>query len=200
MRSVGIYIYDGVEALDLAGPFEVFSAASRVASGRDPGAEPPFAVFTVGASDAPVTASGGLSVAPRYTIADHPPIDVLVVPGGVVDAELERRDVVSWLAARQQTAQLTVSVCTGAFLLAKAGILAGRSATTHWEDTDDLRRRFPDITVVEGVRWVDEGAVITAAGISAGLDMSLHVVARLAGDELAAQTARHMDYRWRPEP
>ena len=125
---------------------------------------------------------------------------MLVVPGGVVDAELERRDVVSWLAARQQTAQLTVSVCTGAFLLAKAGILAGRSATTHWEDTDDLRRRFPDITVVEGVRWVDEGAVITAAGISAGLDMSLHVVARLAGDELAAQTARHMDYRWRPEP
>jgi transcriptional regulator GlxA family with amidase domain len=200
MRSVGIYLYDQVEVLDFAGPFEVFSAASQVASRLDPSAEPPFRVFTVGASDGPVTTTGGLLVQPRFTIDDHPPIDVLVVPGGVVDAELERREVVTWIAAQQQTAELTVSVCTGAFLLGRAGALAGKSATTHWDDIGDLRRAFPDTTVVDGPRWVDEGAVITAAGISAGLDVSLHIVAQLAGDHLASQTARYMDYRWRPEP
>ena len=154
----------------------------------------------MGASDGPVTTTGGLLVQPRFTIDYHPPIDVLVVPGGGVDAELERRAVISWVAAQQQTAELTVSVCTGAFLLGRAGVLAGKSATTHWDDIDDLRRAFPDTRVVEGARWVDEGAVITAAGISAGLDVSLHIVARLAGDHLASQTARYMDYRWRPEP
>ncbi len=200
MRSVGIYLYDQVEVLDFAGPFEVFSAAAQVASRLDPVTEPPFRVFTVGASDGPVTTTGGLLVQPRFTIDDHPAIDVLVVPGGVVEAELERREVVSWIAAQQQTAELTVSVCTGAFLLGRAGALAGKSATTHWDDIGDLRRAFPDTTVVDGPRWVDEGAVITAAGISAGLDVSLHIVAQLAGDHLASQTARYMDYRWRPEP
>jgi transcriptional regulator GlxA family with amidase domain len=200
MRAVGIYIYDGVEVLDLAGPFEVFSDASRVAARLDPDSEPPFRVFTVGASGGPVTASGGLLIEPRFTIDDHPPIDVLVVPGGVVDAELERPDVVSWIAAQHRTAQLTVSVCTGAFLLGGAGLLGGKSATTHWDDIDDLRRLLPDTRVLEGVRWVDEGAVITAAGVSAGLDVSLHVVARLAGNELALRTARYMDYRWCADP
>lgn len=101
------------------------------------------------------------------------------------------------MAAQAARAELTASVCTGAFLLGKAGLLDGKRATTHWEDVADLRAMFPQVRVIEGARWVDEGSVVTSAGISAGLDMSLHVVARLAGSELAARTARQMQYEWR---
>ena len=199
MRNVGIYVYDDVEVLDFAGPFEVFSTASRVFRRTEPGAEPPFEVFTVGASRSPVSARGGLVVEPRYSFTDHPALNVLLVPGGVVTAELDRPRVIAWVAARAATAELTASVCTGAFLLARAGLLKGKSATTHWEDVADLRAMAPATRVVPGVRWVEEGALITSAGISAGLDMSLHIVARLAGRDLAVRTARQMDYEWRDE-
>jgi len=199
VRNIGIYVFDDVEVLDFAGPFEVFSTASRVSRRAQPGAEPPFEVFTVGASRSPVTARGGLVVQPRCSFADHPKIDVLLVPGGVVTAELERPRVIAWVAARAATAELTASVCTGAFFLARAGLLKGKSATTHWEDVAALRATAPSTRVVQGARWVEEGAVITSAGISAGLDMSLHIVSRLAGHELAARTARQMDYGWREE-
>jgi transcriptional regulator GlxA family with amidase domain len=199
VRNVGIYVFDEVEVLDFAGPFEVFSTASRVLCRVQPGAEPPFQAFTVGASQRPVTARGGLVVQPRCSFADHPKIDVLLVPGGVVMAELERPRVIAWVAARAATAELTASVCTGAFFLARAGLLKGKSATTHWEDVADLRAKAPSTRVVQGRRWVEDGAVITSAGISAGLDMSLHIVARLAGNDLAARTARQMDYAWRDE-
>jgi transcriptional regulator GlxA family with amidase domain len=165
-----------------------------------PGGAPPFRVFTVAATDAPVTAGGGLMVAPQFTIAAHPPLDVLVVPGGAVEAELGRSAVIAWVAATHKSAQITVSVCTGAFLLGEAGLLAGRSATTHWDDIAELGRKFPDTRVVDDRRWVDEGSIVTAAGISAGLDVSLHLVARLAGDDLARETARYMDYRWASDP
>jgi len=199
MRNVGIYVYDDVEVLDFAGPFEVFSTASRVFRRTEPGAEPPFEVFTVGASRSPVSARGGLVVEPRYSFTDHPALNVLLVPGGVVTAELDRPRVIAWVAARAATAELTASVCTGAFLLARAGLLKGKSATTHWDDVADLRAMAPATRVVPGVRWVEEGALITSAGISAGLDMSLHIVARLAGRDLAVRTARQMDYEWRDE-
>jgi transcriptional regulator GlxA family with amidase domain len=165
-----------------------------------PGGAPPFRVFTLAATDAPVTAGGGLIVEPQFTIADHPPLDVLIVPGGAVEAELGRTGVIAWIATVHQTAQITVSVCTGAFLLGEAGLLAGKRATTHWDDIAELGRTFPDTTVVDDLRWVDEGSIVTAAGISAGLDVSLHLVARLAGDDLAIETARYMDYRWAPDP
>lgn len=199
MRNVGIYVYDDVEILDFAGPFEVFSTASRVFRRTEPGAEPPFEVFTVGASRSPVSARGGLVVESRYSFTNHPALHVLLVPGGVVTAELDRPRVIAWVAARAAAAELTASVCTGAFLLARAGLLKGKSATTHWEDVADLRAMAPATRVVPGVRWVEEGALITSAGISAGLDMSLHIVARLAGHDLAARTARQMDYEWRDE-
>jgi len=199
MRNVGIYVFDEVEVLDFAGPFEVFSTASRVFCRAQAGAEPPFQVFTVGASRAPVAARGGLVVQPRFSFADHPKIDVLLVPGGVVTAELERPRVIAWVAARAAAAELTASVCTGAFLLGKARLLKGKSATTHWEDVAALRAMAPSTRVVQSGRWVEDGAVITSAGISAGLDMSLHIVARLAGHDLAARTARQLDYEWRDE-
>jgi len=194
MRNVGILVCDDVEVLDFAGPFQVFTTAQRVAR---PGT--PFATFTV-AQNADVLARGGLAVEPTYTFGLEPRIDVLVVPGGVVTAELGKPEVIEWIAARAAEAELVVSVCTGVFLLAKAGLLAGKTITTHWEDIDDFRKSFPGIVVDAESRFVDEGKIVTSAGISAGIDMSLHLVERLEGEPLARGTARQMDYRWQREP
>jgi transcriptional regulator GlxA family with amidase domain len=195
-KTIGIYVFDEVEVLDFAGPFEVFSTAARVAS-RVSNAPPPFSVTLVADRAREVRARGGLRVVPSASFGDHPAFDVLLVPGGEVSAELERTHVIAWLAEAASRASLTASVCTGAFLLAKAGLLGGRRVTTHWEDAADLQRSFPELTVEKDVPWVDAGDVVTSAGISAGLDMSLHLVARLASSELAERTARQMDYVWR---
>jgi transcriptional regulator GlxA family with amidase domain len=199
-RQVGIYIFDEVEVLDFAGPFEVFSTASRMKIRRQPGAARPFEVFTVADANRPVCARGGLKVQPAFDIASHPAIDLFIVPGGVVTAELERNPIIEWIARTAAGSTITASVCTGAFLIARAGLLAGRTITTHWEDIDDFRAMFPEIPVQGDQRWIDAGPVVTSAGISAGLDMSLHLVARLEGDELAVRTARQMDYDWHRSP
>jgi transcriptional regulator GlxA family with amidase domain len=191
--SVAIYVFPEVEVLDFAGPYEVFTTASRVFSRRNPSADPPFHVFTVAQQRAPLKARAGLVVQPDFAFDSAPPVDLLVVPGGVVDAELTKAEVIDWIRACSGRARVTASVCTGAFLLAKAGLLQGKAATTHWEDIADLRRQFPDVLVKDGLRWVDEGAVVTSAGIAAGIDMSLHLVSRLASPELASLTARQMD-------
>ena len=199
-RRVAIYVFPNVEVLDFAGPFEVFTTASRVQTRRNPDATPPFDVVTFARSLAPIRARGGLRVAPHYDLATCPAPDVLLVPGGVVDLELQQPDLIRWIAAAARSAELTASVCTGAFLLAKAGLLSDRTATTHWEDLEDFRAAFPRVRVVGDRRWVDEGRVATSAGIAAGIDMSLHIVARMAGNELAAATARQMDIPYRAEP
>ncbi len=198
MTRVGILVYDDVEVLDCCGPFEVFATASRVALRRG-SAKPPFAVQIIGATDRTVVARGGLRLLASATISDRPPVDILVVPGGVTgDAEGDPR-LINWITETAANATLTASVCTGAFLLATAGVLAGRPATTHWEDADDLERRFPAIAVRRDVRWVDDGDVVTSAGISAGIDMTLHLVRRLQSEDLARATARQMDYAWRAD-
>ena len=196
-KHVGIYVFDEVEVLDFAGPFEVFSTASRVALRGQPGSAPPFSVTLVADVARAVRARGGLCVVCNASFEAHRAFDVLVVPGGEVSAELERAPVLEWIGRTARSASLTSSVCTGAFLLAAAGLLDGRRATTHWEDLGDLRARFPAVRVEGGAPWIDEGDIVTSAGISAGLDMSLHLVARLAGAELAERTARQMDYVWR---
>ena len=147
-----------------------------------------------------MAARGNLLVQPHYALTDHPPLDILIVPGGVVTVELERKPVTEWIATVSQTTAVTASVCTGAFLLAKAGLLHNRPAITHWEDIDDLRTMFPDIDIKDGVRWVDTGPIVTSAGISAGIDMSLHLVARLEGETLAVKTARQMEFDWEHSP
>jgi len=198
--SVGIYLFDEVEVLDFAGPFEVLSTATRVAARLEPGAPAPFAVTLVADEPRTVRARGGLPVVVRASFADHPKLDVLLVPGGDVSSELERPAVLEWIRRTAETTPLVASVCTGAFLLAKAGLLDGRAATTHWEDLAELQRLFPAVRVEAGACWVDERDRVTSAGISAGLDMSLHLVSRLAGRELAERTARQMDYVWRTKP
>jgi len=194
--KVGIFVFPDVEVLDFAGPYEVFTTAARVSLRQNPAAGRPFEVFTVAESAATFKARAGLAVLPDFAFGQHPAIDLLIVPGGVVTAELEKPVVVDWIAATAVQARITAAVCTGAFLLGQAGLLDGRRATTHWEDIADLRRDFPQIDVVSDRRWVDEGSVVTSGGISAGIDMSLHLVERLAGRDLALRTARQMEYRW----
>jgi transcriptional regulator GlxA family with amidase domain len=194
--QVGIYVYDEVEVLDFAGPYEVFSTASRVFLRGHPGAAPPFEVSLVAEASGPVQARAGFTVLPRFTFEDHPPLDILVVPGGAHEREIGKGRVVEWIARQHARARLTASVCTGVFLLACAGLLAGLDVTTHWQDVLELRRAFPELVVREDVRWVEHARVMTSAGISAGIDMALRIVARFAGQRLAERTARQMEYDW----
>lgn len=192
--AVGILVFDEVEVLDLGGPFEVFSVASRMAGRR--GAAAPFQPIMIAKSMAPVAARGGFRVLPHATLTDHPPLDVLLVPGGVT-AEVEQdAEVLAWVRHQATRTRLTASVCTGAFVLAGAGLLDGRPVTTHWEDQADLAARFPQLRVLSDRAWVDDGDIITSGGISAGIEMSLHLVERLHSRELAMETARQMDYTW----
>jgi transcriptional regulator GlxA family with amidase domain len=194
--NVGIFVFDDVEVLDFAGPYEVFTTATRVHA-RDNAAEgKAFNVFTVAQSTESVRARAGLVVTPDHDFSSHPKIDLLIIPGGVVNAELDKRTVIEWIKSVSTQTELTASVCTGAFLLAQAGLLDGRNVTTHWEDIDDLRSMFPSLMVQRNVRWVDEGKLITSAGISAGIDMSLHIVERTISREWALRTARQMDFDW----
>lgn len=198
--NVGIYLFDNIEVLDFAGPFEVFSTASRIKVRMEPDSEDLFNVFTVGETMTAIHARGGLQVVPKYQLSDHPLTNLLIVPGGIVTAELEKAHVVEWIAACSEKTEITASVCTGAFLLAKAGLLDAKRVTTHWEDIEDLRSMFPGLDVKKDVRWVDEGRIVTSAGISAGIGMSLHLVSRVATEDLAVRTARQMEFDWIRDP
>jgi transcriptional regulator GlxA family with amidase domain len=200
MKTVAILIYPEVEVLDFAGPFEVFSTACRVAIRDRKLPEAPFAVHLVAAGREPVRARGGMMVLPHYALADAPQADVLIVPGGVVTEPLENKATLDWIARGAGPAEIVAAVCTGAFLLGRAGLLDGLTVTTHWEDIADLRSMFPRLHVVDDKAWVDQGKFVTSGGISAGIDMSLHLVRRLLGADVARATARQMEYRWREEP
>ncbi len=193
---VAILVFPGVEVLDFAGPFEVFSVAARVTQ-RDTG-RLPFKVSIVGASGAPVAARHGLGIVPHHSFADVPEVDLLIVPGGLMEQPLGDAATLDWVARSHRQAALTASVCTGAFVLAQLGILKGLSVTTHWSDIDDLRRGYPDLDVQDCATFVDQGAIVTSAGISAGIGMSLHLVQRILGAAAAVSTARQMEYDWEP--
>jgi transcriptional regulator GlxA family with amidase domain len=147
-----------------------------------------------------VSARAGYKVLPHYGFDGHPPIDVLIVSGGVHVDQMKNTRVAEWILQQAQCASLVASVCTGAFLLAQAKVLDKHKVTTHWEDTADLRTMFPELNVIEKARWVDEGRIITSGGISAGIDMCLHIVSKLYDADLAERTARQMDYAWTRSP
>ena len=194
--QVGILVFDEVEVLDFAGPFEVFSVAARISAntlGRKP-----MEVALVARNAEPVTARHGLRVLAERTMAEANDLDLLIVPGGVVTQVLREQPVLDWIGRMHQVTAATASVCTGAFLLAKLGLLDGLSATTHWEDIPDLRAAHPNVEVLENVPYVDHGRLITSAGISAGIGMSLHLVGRILGRDWALATARQMEYDWTP--
>lgn len=191
--NIGIYIYDNAEVLDFSGPFEVFSTAKRLSDAD-------WNVFLIAETPSLVNARGGFPVSPHYAIDDHPEIDVLIVVGGDHTGEVNKVRVTDWVAQVATSCRRVVSVCTGAFILAEAGLLTGRTVTTHWEDIPDLKRAYPDLNVVDNRRWVSDGKLITSAGISAGIDMSLYLVCEFASRELADRTAKQMDYRWQQMP
>jgi transcriptional regulator GlxA family with amidase domain len=199
-RRIGILMFDGVEALDFAGPFEVFTTAARMQARLAPEAPAPFAVRTVSRDGGTVQARAGLVVQVDHAFADAPAFDVLLVPGGVVADALACPHTRTWIARTAPACEVVASVCTGAFLLAAAGVTGDAPLTTHWEDLADLRAAWPALTVVGNVRWVEHGRVISSAGIAAGIDMSLHLVERLAGRVLAERTAHQMDVRWMDTP
>jgi len=192
-RTVGIVLFDDVEVLDFCGPFEVFSVA------RPPGqTSDDFRLFTVliiAQESRLVTCRGGLLVQPHHTIDQHPPLDILVVPGGPGTRHERCNDrLLDWIADQNRGTEVTTSVCTGAFLLAERGILDGLPATTHWASVEWMRDQYPAVDMRADARVIDTGHVVTSAGVSAGIDMALHVVARLHGSETAAWTARRMEY------
>lgn len=199
-RQVGILIFDDVEVLDFAGPFEVFSVtatATATAGGAARTDTRPFNVSLIGLTSELVRTVGGMQVLPRWTLADCPHIDVLVVPGGWGTRRLlEHAGLRAWLQRRAAEVELLTSVCTGSLLLAGAGLLDGRRATTHWLALDTLQKLRPAVTVVRDEHVVEEGNILSSAGISAGIDMALRVVARLHGDPVARATARQMEYAY----
>jgi transcriptional regulator GlxA family with amidase domain len=199
-RNVAIVLYDGVELLDFAGPAEVFAAAGGIGAVGAPDGAPAFNVFTVGKTREPITSQGFLEVVPDHSIADAPPTDIILLPGGGSDVVTTDPAMMRWVTERARAAQLSVTVCTGAMILAKAGMLDGRDATTWYNAIDALRRVAPRARVHHGRRFIDNGTVVTTAGVSAGIDGSLHVVARLLGRRVADETARYMEYAWHPEP
>jgi transcriptional regulator GlxA family with amidase domain len=195
--NVGILIFDDVEVLDFCGPFEVFSV-TRLLDATD---RKPFAVFTIAERNRTVKAVGGLLVEPHFTLENHPPIDILVVPGGWgTRREATNPVLTGWIRQVAGETRLNTSVCTGSFLLGQAGLLEGHRATTHWLSLDRMQQTFPAVTVIRETRWVDEGNLVTSAGISAGIDMSLHVVEKLLGRAVAENTARQMEYAWNENP
>jgi transcriptional regulator GlxA family with amidase domain len=195
-KRVGILVFPKVEVLDFCGPFEVLAAA-RLDESRRRQEPSPFDVFLVAERADPVAANGGLRVIPDYSLADCPPLDILIVPGGWgVRQEIDNEALIAWIAERGRQVETLASVCTGAMLLGRAGLLIGRHATTHWTALDWMRESFPSVTVEEQLRFVEDGTVITSAGVSAGIDMALRLVARTYGEDIARATARQMEYHY----
>jgi transcriptional regulator GlxA family with amidase domain len=192
-RYFGILLFDGVEELDAVGPWEVLAAWTR--QFPDDG----FAVTCLSRTGDAALGAKGLSLGAHHSFADSPPLEVLVHPGGQGTRPLMRDDEhLQWIRALRLDVPLLTSVCTGSLVYAAAGLLQGRPATTHWGSLDLLRETDPTIDVRPDDRFVDDGDVITSAGVSAGIDMALHLVRRLAGDDRAREVRRYIQYD--PEP
>ena len=194
--DVGILIFDGVEVLDLAGPFEVLSRTRLVPGieARRSDESAPFHVFTVASDLEPITATGGLVVVPRHSFADVPTLDLLIVPGGFGTRPLlQDEETIDWIRRTAASARQTASVCTGSLLLARAGLLDGRRATTHWGAFGLLASLGKDLPVDRESRFVDDG-VMTSAGVASGIDLAFHVDETLLGKDVADETARYIEY------
>jgi transcriptional regulator GlxA family with amidase domain len=192
---VAIVLAEGAQVIDFAGPWEVFQDVHLVdggapgGGGMHAGMTMPFELFTVAASREPVRGTGGMKIVPDYTFDDAPQAHVIVVPALRGSPELH-----AWLRRAAKAADLTMSVCTGAFQLAATGLLDGFAATTHHDFLDAFAERYPGVKLERKVRWVDNGAIATAAGLTSGIDLALHVVARYFGDGVAQWTADYLEH------
>lgn len=189
--NIGLLLFNEVEVLDFAGPFEVFSITTLEDS-----KEKAFKVHTISQNGQIIHARNGLQVLPEYSFYNHPKLDVLIIPGGygAEEVEIHNDKVIDWIKEQEQQVEIIASVCTGALLLAEAGILENKRATTHWMDLDRLEKDYPATTVLRNCKYVDEGHIITSAGISAGIHMSLYLVSKLTSSPIALATAKRMDY------
>ena len=188
---VAFLVSDGAVVIDFAGPWEVFQDV--MIPGR---MDMPFQLYTVSESTKPIQASGGMKIVPDYTLENAPAPKVLVIPAQSAPSEA----VMAWVRKSARTADVTMSVCTGAYLLAQTGLLAGKSATTHHGSYVDFARKYPDIQMKRGARFVEDGNLATAGGLSSGIDLALRVVERYYGREVATQAAFDMEYQgqgWR---
>jgi transcriptional regulator GlxA family with amidase domain len=193
-KQVGIVVYEEVEVLDFCGPFEVFSV-TRLNEEKRREEPSPFNAFLVAETTSPVVATGGMKVVPDHDLDSCPHLDILLVPGGWgFRHQMNNERLLKWIADRSRQVETLTSVCTGALLLGKAGLLDGKRATTHWRFLDSMQELFPEVTVEKRLHFVEEGTFFSSAGISAGIDMSLKVVARYYGETVARATARHMEY------
>ena len=191
-RNVAILLFDDVEVLDFAGPFEVFAVTDELRGSAE------FNVFTVAENVGTIRARNGLKVVPHFSREDCPQPDILVVPGGIGTRPLLNKPaLLEWVRLKAKHAEIVMSVCTGALVLGKAGLLDGLRATTHHRSFQLLRDTAPRTEVVETERFIDNGRILTSAGISAGIDCTLHVIERLLGSAAAEATAHQMEYRRR---
>ncbi len=189
--KLAILIFDEVEVLDFCGPFEVFSIT------KDNHGQSPFEVMIVAEDNTPVLARNNLSINPQYTIKNCPKPDIILIPGGPgTRKELYNDTLIGWIKSISLASQLTLTVCTGSLLLGKTGLLDHMEITTHHGALDLLRETAPKAEVRSDVRFIDNDRYITAAGISAGIDMSLYVVGKLLGRDIAEKTASYMEYNW----
>ena len=193
-KRVGIVLFDKIEVLDFCGPFEVFSSV-RLNEDRRREEPSPFEVLLVAERSEPVITTGGMKVIPSYTFENCPKLEILMVPGGWgTRKELSNQVLLDWLRTRAAEVELLTSVCTGSMVLGHAGLLDGLRATTHWRSLDWMRDSFPSVTVEYDKHYVADGDVFTSAGISAGIDMTLKIVARYCGEDIARATTKHMEY------
>jgi len=193
VRTVAILVFNGMDIQDFAGPADVFFYA-----GASSGGKAVFRQVVVAKSTNAITSQGFAKIVPNCTFADCPKPDILVIPGGDVTGLIKDEETMKWIKDVGPNSEQVLSVCTGALVLQAAGFLDGLKATTHWGSISRLRERAPNTTVLENVRYVDNGQIVTSAGVSAGIDMSLHVVAKLLGFETAKITAKRMEYEWKP--
>jgi len=191
---VGILIFDDVEILDVAGPFEVF-AVTRLNEEQRLQQSSPFKVYLISEINKQITAIGGLRLTPDMTITECPELDLLIIPGGWgTRKESKNKILVNWIGNQFTNDRLIASVCTGSSLLGKAGLLDGRDATTHWRAFDFLQESAPKARILKNVRFTLIEPIFTSAGVSAGIDLALRIVSHFFGTEIGQTTARHMEY------
>lgn len=191
-KNVAILMFNDVEVLDFAGPFEVFSVTSQLNNNEL------FNVYLVAETLNPIQARNGLSINPDFTLSNCPTPNILIIPGGIGSrVTMNQPNILNWVQFQAEQAELVLSICTGSLILAKAGLLDGLVATTHHQALDLLKEIAPQTTIVNNQRFVDNGKILTAGGISAGIDLSLYVITRLFGEEQTLKTAQHMEYDWK---
>lgn len=191
-KNLAILVHDDVEVLDFCGPFEAFGV-----TGEDGQAY--FNVFTVAEKPDVVRANTGMLIQPNHSIDDCPPLSMLLIPGGRTGVVLENERLMAWIKEQDQQVEHLVSVCTGAYVLAELGLLDGLEATTHYSGYDRLQQAAPTAVVRRDVRVCDNGHIVTGAGVSAGIDLALHMIGRMYGMDEARAVAEYMMYRWAPE-